>query len=142
MHTPQSVLDYPDAVSLRDRYECARAAPAAQIIFGMMLVTGLYTALLPWLVGFDAERLIAVNTIIGLSVALLAFAFACALERTHGLAWTIPVLGIWLAGSASALFDVSVKAQAAWANVVAGGAIVVLGVVAPVVVFRGLRCSI
>jgi len=141
VHAPESVVEYANAMSLRDRYECAREAPAAQITFGMMLVTGLYTALSPWLVGFDAQRLIAVNTIIGLSVASLAFAFACALERTHGLAWTVPVLGIWLAGSAWALFDVSVKAQAAWSNVVAGGAIVVLGVVAPVVVLRALRVS-
>ncbi|HKV22887.1 MAG TPA: SPW repeat protein [Mycobacterium sp.] len=139
MHAPQSVTEYPETEPTRDRYECARAAPAAQIAFGMMLVTGLYTALAPWLVGFSAERLIAVNSIIGLSVAVLAFSFACALERTHGLAWTVPVLGFWLAGSAWALYDVSVKTQVAWSNVIAGGMIVVLGVVAPTIVLRALR---
>lgn len=139
MHTSQPVREYPDVVPMRARYECARQAPAAQITFGMLMVTGLYTALSPWLVGFSADRLTAVNMIVGGTVAMLAFGFACALERTHGLTWTVPVLGIWLAGSAWALYDVSVSAQAAWSNAFAGAAITILGVVAPITTLRALR---
>ncbi len=115
-------------------------AATAQVTFGMMVVVGLYTALSPSLVGFTSHRLATVSLIIGIAVAVLAVGFSCAPDRCRGLTWVVPVLGFWLAGAAWVL-DVSVAPRAAWSNIMAGVAIVILGVVAPVVALRAQHCS-
>lgn len=104
---------------------------AAQFIFGMTLLTAVYAALSPWILGFEGtSRLTFNNFIIGAVVAVLACGLASALDRTHGLAWTLPVLGVWFIVSPWILRGVSPTPGMAWSNVVAGAVLTALGLTA------------
>jgi hypothetical protein len=87
---------HPDIMKLRARYEQAAATPMAQLADGLVLLTGLYLAISPWVVGFNAMRGIAVNNLItGIALGLMGAGLASAYGRTYGLAWTAPIIGIW-----------------------------------------------
>ncbi|WP_238015252.1 SPW repeat protein [Dactylosporangium sp. AC04546] len=88
---------HPDIVELRERYDRASAAPTGYIAEGLLLLTGVYLAISPWVVNFaGAQPNLAVNNLIcGVAVAFLALAFATAYGRTHGLAFVPVVLGVW-----------------------------------------------
>lgn len=91
-----SIERHPDIMALRNRYEQANETWTAHIITGLVLVTGLYLAISPWVVGFQALTPLAIsNVVTGLIVVGLAFGLAAAYERFHGLSWVIPVLGVW-----------------------------------------------
>ena len=47
--------EHPDIMELRARYELAAAAPLAQFANGLIFLTGLYLAISPWVVGFNAS---------------------------------------------------------------------------------------
>src|SRR4051794_15970736 len=67
---------HPDLVELRNRYELAAEKPAAQMVEGLSMLSGLYLALSPWILGFTrfpgSGDLRANNLITGLAVAVLA----------------------------------------------------------------------
>jgi hypothetical protein len=129
MTSPTPSIDqHPDLLALRAGYERTAESVSAQSTFGLTLVAALYAALSPWIVGFNASPSLTVNDlIIGLVVAALAVGFGFALDRTHGMAWTLPVLGVWLIVSPWILRDVSLTAGVIWSNVVIGAIVTVLG---------------
>ncbi|MFE9441432.1 SPW repeat protein [Streptomyces sp. NPDC006602] len=93
---------HPDLVGTRERHALAERAattPRAQAIEMMALVTGLYLAASPWIVGFNGggfSRLAIVNLITGLAYALLmSGGFGRAYDRTHSMAWAACALGAW-----------------------------------------------
>ena len=98
MSTVHSSIDHhPDLLALRASYERAAESMSAHFAFGLALLTGLYVAASPWIVGFSATRSLArCDLIAGIAVAVLAYGFATALDRTHGMTWTLPVLGVWV----------------------------------------------
>lgn len=129
MSTVHSSIDqHPDLLALRARYERAAESMTAQVTFGLALLTAVYTAVSPWIVGFHDARPIAVNDlVVGLVVAILAFGFAAALDRTHGMTWTMPVFGVWLIVSPWVAHGVSTTHPMIWSNVVAGALLTFLG---------------
>lgn len=132
MSTAHSIDQHPDLLALRANYGRASESIAAQATFGATLLAGLYAALSPWIVGFDATSRLTVNDlIVGLTVVMLAVGFTSALERTHGLTWIVPAAGVWLIISPWILRDVSPTAGMIWSNVVVGAVITVLGFIAP-----------
>lgn len=91
------MASHPDIMALRARYEQAGATPTAQVVDGLTFLAGLYMAISPWVVGFDHFTTLTVNNlIIGAALAMLAVGFASAYGRTHGLAWVVPIIGIWM----------------------------------------------
>ena len=129
---PLSIEEHPDVVAMRLRYERAGARPVAQILDGMTFLTGLYAAVSPWVIGFNSRfpALTANNLIIGTALALLAIGFASAYERTHGIAWTAPLIGGWLIVSPYVIrADVS-QMSTNVNNAVVGGVAVLLGLAA------------
>jgi hypothetical protein len=123
-----SIEHHPDLLALRATYDRAAESMAAQVTFGMTLLTAVYAALSPWIVGFDGtSRLTFNNFIIGAVVAFQACGLASALDRTHGLAWTLPVLGVWFIVSPWVLRTGSPSAEMIWSNVIAGALLMVLG---------------
>jgi hypothetical protein len=87
---------HPDLAELRAKYELAAETPTARAVDGLTFLTGLYLAISPWVVGFQSlTPLTVTNVMTGLVMVGLAFGLAAAYERFHGLAWVIPVLGIW-----------------------------------------------
>jgi SPW repeat len=117
---------HPDIVELRARYERAAATPLAQLAEGLAFLTGLYLAISPWVVGFNAMRSITVNDLItGIALAALAGGLASAYGRTYGMAWLAPVVGIWTI-IAPWVIRGGVATTATIANNVATGAVAVV----------------
>ncbi len=100
----------------------------AQGTFGLTLLAAVYAAVSPWIVGFEGTRSLAVNDfIVGIVCVALAFGFAMALDRSHGMTWTLPVFGVWFIVSPWILHGVSPHGGMIWSNVIAGAVLTVLG---------------
>jgi SPW repeat-containing protein len=129
MSTVHSSIDHhPDILALRERYGRVAESMTAQGTFGLTLLTAVYAAVSPWIVGFDGTRALAVsNFIVGIVCVALAFGFAMALDRSHGMTWTLPVFGVWFIASPWILHGVSPHGSMIWSNVVAGAVLTVLG---------------
>jgi hypothetical protein len=129
MSTVHSSIDHhPDLLALRERYERAAESMTAQGTFGLTLLTAVYAAVSPWIVGFTGTRPLVVNDfIVGLVCVALAFAYAMALDRSHGMTWTLPVFGVWLIVSPWSLHGVSPHGGMIWSNVIAGAVLTLLG---------------
>ena len=123
-----SIEHHPDLLALRERYERAAESMTAQGTFGLILLAAVYGAVSPWIVGFDTTTGLAVNDlVVGLCVAFLACGFAAALDRMHGLAWTLPVFGVWFIVSPWVLAHGTPGAGTIWSNVIAGAVLTILG---------------
>jgi hypothetical protein len=97
-HSTESHIDtHPDLVSLRERYAAVSARPTTGAIEGLCMLTGLYLAISPWVVGFQntAPALRVSNLITGIALAVLGMGFGSILERTHGLGWVACAIGAW-----------------------------------------------
>lgn len=138
MSTAHSIDQHPDILALRAGYERAAESVTAQTTFGLILLSAVYAALSPWIVGFNASapRVAANDLIVGLVVAVLAVGFASALDRTHGMTWTLPVFGVWLVVSLWIVRGLTPTAGMIWSNVVAGALIIVFGLTAPILRMR------
>ncbi|MGC5039092.1 MULTISPECIES: SPW repeat protein [unclassified Streptomyces] len=93
---------HPDIIDMRQRHEAAERAsttPRAQAIETLALLTGLYLAASPWIVGFNGggfARLAITNLITGIGYALLmSGGFGRAYDRMHSMAWAACALGAW-----------------------------------------------
>jgi SPW repeat-containing protein len=131
-----SIDQHPDILALRASYDRAAESMTAQGTFGLALLTGMFVALSPHTFGFDAfTRLPANDLIVGITVAVLAMCFGSALDRTHGMTWTLPVFGLWLIASPW-IFVASPTSGMVWSHVICGVLITVLGLNA---VYFGMR---
>lgn len=100
----------------------------AQGTFGLTLLTAVYAAVSPWIVGFQGTRPLVVNDfVVGIVCVAVAFGFAMALDRSHGMTWTLPVFGVWFIVSPWILHGVSPHGGMIWSNVIAGAALTLLG---------------
>lgn len=87
---------HPDIMELRARYDRAAETGLAHGVDGVTFLSGLFLAICPWVVGFTGRTSLTVNNLItGIAVALLAVGFASAYGRTHGVAWVVPLIGVW-----------------------------------------------
>ena len=129
MSTVHSSIDHhPDLLALRERYGRAAESMTAQGTFGLTLLTAVYAALSPAIIGFqDTRALAASDFIVGIVCVALAFAFGMALDRSHGMTWTLPVLGVCFIVSPWILHGVSPHGGMVWSNVIAGAVLTVLG---------------
>lgn len=132
-----SIEHHPDLLALRARYERVAESMSAHFTFGLALLTGLYVAASPWIVGFSGTGSLATSDlIVGIAVAFLAYGFATTLDRAHGMTWTLPVLGAWVIVSLWILPGVTLTAGMIWSNVVAGALMTFLGLNATYVGMR------
>ena len=115
MSTVHSSIDHhPDLLALRARYERVAESMSAHFTFGLALLTGLYVAASPWIVGFSATGSLATSDLIaGIAVAFLAYGFATTLDRAHGMTWILP--------------GFTPTAGMIWSNVIAGALMTFLG---------------
>jgi hypothetical protein len=119
---------HPDLMALRGRYAEAQAKPMAGLIEGLCLLTGLYLAISPWVVGFDNFTALKVsNLITGIALAVLGMGYGSVLERTHNLGWVACAIGVWtiiapwcVAGNASVF-------KAILSNAIVGGVACLVG---------------
>ena len=133
MSAVHPIDQHPDLLALRAGYERAAESVPAQATFGLALLAAVYAAISPWIVGFSATATrITVNDLIaGVAAALLAVGFSSALDRTHGLTWTLPVIGVWLIISPWVIAPSVAPTDGVIAsNVVAGALVTLFGLMA------------
>jgi hypothetical protein len=106
---------------MRMRYERAAETPRAQVVDGLTVLTGLYLAMSPWVVGFNSSTaLTATDLISGLAFALCGVGFAAAYGRTHGIAWAAPVIGLWVIVAPWLVSGATASTGAITSNVITG----------------------
>lgn len=124
----EAMKAHPDIAELRAKYEVAGERATAQVVDGLTLLAGLYLAMSPWIVGFnDLSTLAGNNLIAGVAVALLALGLASAYGRTHGIAWVMPLIGVWTIIAPWVVSGDASTTGTVWSNVVIGAVTVILG---------------
>ncbi|OBA64388.1 hypothetical protein A5647_02555 [Mycobacterium sp. 1100029.7] len=129
MSTVHSSIDHhPDLLALRASYERVAESTSAHLTFGLTLLVGLYVGCSPWVVGFSAISALATcDLVVGIAVAFLAYGFATALDRAHGMSWTMPVLGGWVIVAPWVVSGVVLSTGLLWSHVIAGVLLTLLG---------------
>ncbi|MGP4043892.1 SPW repeat protein [Streptomyces sp. 2A115] len=126
---PQRIEEHPDLMSLRARYAQASASPVAQAVEGLILLSGLYLAISPWIVGFSGASSITVNNLIlGIAVAVLALGFGSVYERTYGMGWVAAAIGVWTIVAPWAVTGNVDTTKTVTSNVIVGAAVMILGI--------------
>jgi hypothetical protein len=126
--THSAIDEHPDIMSLRDRYAAVSDKPMAGLVEGLCLLTGLYLAISPWVVGFDnITSLRVTNLVVGLALAVLAMGYGSVLERTHGLGWVAIAIGAWTIVAPWVVSGNADIHKTIWNNAVVGGVAILLG---------------
>lgn len=127
-----SMARHPDIMALRERYDRVSESGVAKFVEGLAFMAGGYAAVSAWVVGFHTQSaaLGTNNLITGIAVALLAYGFGTAYQRTHGMVWVLPLLGIWLIISPWAVRGVDRTTGVLVSNIVVGACVVLLGLAA------------
>ena len=96
-----TMADHPDLVELRERYDRASASGPAVIVDGLVLLAGLWLAISPWVVHFNAtDPAVTVNNVIlGIAVAVVSLGLTLVPQRMVRLSWATAVIGVWVAVS-------------------------------------------
>jgi hypothetical protein len=128
--TRASMEDHPDIVAMRNQYAAVSHKPFAGLVEGLCLLTGLYIAISPWVVGFEGTAAIRVsNLVVGLALAVLALGYGSVLERTHGLGWVAVAIGVWTIIAPWVVTGQPHTGHIVWNNSFAGGAAALLGLI-------------
>ncbi len=124
----QRMEQHPDIVAMRMPYERVAESRTTQVTEGLAFLAGAYLAISPWVVGFNLLPTIALNNLItGIAAGLLALGYASAFGRTHGLAWVLPLIGIWTIVSPWVVSGEVNTTSVVVNNVILGAVILVLG---------------
>lgn len=117
-----------DLQELRQRYERASETPIGQLLDGLIMLSGLYIALSPWIVGFTGSLQVN-NLVVGFAVAALGFGFGAAYGSMHRLAWVCPVLGAWTIVSLWLVSGAELTTGTVLNNIIAGAVVLLCGLV-------------
>ncbi|MGW6571565.1 MULTISPECIES: SPW repeat protein [unclassified Streptomyces] len=126
--TTHPIEHHPDLAEMRTRFERVTSTPRAQAVEALALITGLYLAASPWIVGFSGLTPLAINNLIaGLAFCLCMSGLGSAYERTHAMAWTAVALGAWTIVAPWAIAGEMDTTRTVVSNVIAGGVALCLG---------------
>ena len=116
-----------------------RADPpsTAGILDGLVLLAGLYLIIAPFVHNDGLTRLAVNNLIIGVTLALLAVGYARNFPGLSSIAWTIPIIGLWVIAAPWVIYHARVSPMATsiypqpmststWIGNLVAGAVVVL----------------
>jgi hypothetical protein len=121
---------HPDLPEMRERYERLLRGRQDSALDGMILLTGLYAAVSPWIVHFSASNpdLRTSNLIVGLAVAVFGLGLTMAPERMGRLGWACAAAGVWLIVTPwVATVGHHPTTGMIWNNVLVGAVVVLLG---------------
>ncbi|MER7760111.1 SPW repeat protein [Streptomyces sp. NPDC097619] len=123
-----SIEQHPDLAELRSRFEAATTTPRAQAVETLALLTGVFLAASPWIVGFSGLTALAVcNLITGVAYCLFMGGVGTAYERTHAMAWAAMAIGAWTIVSPWVIAGDMSTTRSVWTNVITGAVALCLG---------------
>lgn len=126
--TNTPIHGHPDLEELRANYERAAETPVARALAGLTLMSGLYIAMSPWIVGFGQSGSLAITMLIsGLALALLGAGFSTAYSKTHTVAWVAPLIGAWVVVAPFVVANTAATTSMIVSSAIAGGIAVLLG---------------
>jgi SPW repeat len=123
---------HPDAAEMRERYARLIEGRRVEMMEGLVMLTGLYAAISPWVVHFHTtNRSLSVNNLVlGLAIAMVGLGLAMLPERAMGLSWMLIPVGAWLIISPWVVSPGhSPSGGTIWNNVVIGAITCVLGAI-------------
>ncbi|WP_043262733.1 SPW repeat protein [Streptomyces sp. CT34] len=132
-HHAPDITSHPDVPEMRERYARLVGGRQAVALDGLVLLTGLYAAISPWVVHFrvTSPELTVNNLIIGLVLAVIGLGMTRVPERMYQLTWTCAAIGVWLIISPWVVTaGHSATAGLIWNNVWLGAVTFVLGLAA------------
>ena len=124
-----SMARHPDMLEMRERYGRAAEEPITKGAEGLAFLAGGYAAMSAWVVGFNgsASSLTVSNLITGVAAMVVVLTLVAGYERTHGMAWVVPLLGVWLIVSPWLINGVTTTTGMILSNIIAGACVVVFG---------------
>jgi len=136
-----AMADHPDVIEMRERYERASASGPAVITDGLVLLAGLWLAISPWVIHFNATApdVALNNLILGIAVAVVALGLTLMPQRMVRLSWATAAVGAWVVVSQWVIQQSSSTPGIVWNNVVTGGVTALLGIAAWVILMTGSR---
>ncbi|MEU9504404.1 SPW repeat protein [Streptomyces sp. NPDC048196] len=132
-HSTPDITRHPDVVAMQERYAQLTRGRQAVALDGLVLLTGTYATISPWVVHFRLTNpsLAVNNLILGITLSVIGLGLALAAERLYRLSWTCAVIGVWLIISPWVVTaGHSPTAGIIWNNVWIGAVACVLGLVA------------
>jgi hypothetical protein len=128
---------------MRARYARILDGGQAVAVDGLVLLTGLYLAVSPWVVGFtgNAPRLAANDLILGLAVAVIGLGLAQAPLVMYRLSWAMVGIGAWTIIAPFATSSAYDNTRGVVNNIVTGALTVLLGLCAVAMLMSAVRRS-
>jgi hypothetical protein len=124
------MASHPDILEMRERHARMLESPRVSMVEGLILLTGAYTAISPWIVHFQTSNSIMTvnNLVLGLTLAALGAGMTVRPELMLRLGWTVSAIGVWLIVSPwVASLGHHATRSLIWNNAFVGGLAVVLG---------------
>lgn len=89
---------HPDAAEMRERYARMVEGRRVEMTEGLVMLTGLYLAISPWVLHFRGTHAsVAVNNLVlGIAMAAIGLGLAMFPERSTGLSWMLIPIGVWM----------------------------------------------
>jgi hypothetical protein len=141
-HRAPDISGHPDAAEMRERYAQVLGGSRAVAIDGLMLLTGLYAAISPWVVHFHGSNpeLATNNLIIGLALAAFGLGLGIIGAQLYPLSWVCSVIGVWMIISPWVVtIGHSPTRGMIWNNVAIGAVACALGLMATGMTLLGNR---
>ncbi|MEZ0069915.1 hypothetical protein ABIA32_005963 [Streptacidiphilus sp. MAP12-20] len=133
---------HPDAAEMRERYARMMENGRPMAVDGLLVLTGLYAAISPWVVHFRIAsfELTLNNLILGFGIAAIGLGLSLGDERAARLSWTCVPIGVWMIISP---WVVTIGHTASrgmiWNNVIIGALTCLLGLAATRMLMRNGR---
>jgi hypothetical protein len=133
MRSEADMAGHPDFAEMRERYARVLEGPRASVVDGLIMLTGAYTAISPWIVHFQGVNSIMTinNLVLGLMIAGLGLGMALRPLQMLRLGWAVSAIGVWLVISPwVASLGHSATKPLIWNNAFVGGMAILLGIAA------------
>ena len=92
------IASHPDVAEMDQRYARVLHNPRVSVVDGLIMLTGLYVAISPWVVHFQNNNTIMrnVDLILGLALAVIGFGMSTRPERLLQAGWAVSLIGVFL----------------------------------------------
>jgi hypothetical protein len=144
METPKfAMADHPDLIEMRERYERVSASGPAVITDGLVLLAGLWLAISPWVIHFNATApdVTLSNLVLGIAVAVVALGLTLMPQRMVRISWATAAIGAWVVISQWVIQQSSSTTGIVLNNVITGGVTALLGIAAGAILMSGSRTN-